>query len=166
MTLKKLVIFYVIAMTLQLTLINLFALGGITPHLVLCLTVAIVFIYDSGYRCIIFALPSMLLLDMCNAEYAGIGTTALFVTCILVIFFRRELNVEQWAPLIVTGILGTVVYHLVYWGMLKIMAVPVEFLYLLKYIGFYCLYNTGILAILFIFMSRHKKKRDVRRYDE
>ncbi len=165
MTLKKLIILYLLAFLFQLTLVNLFVFGGIAPNLVLCLTVAITFAYEEGYRCIPFGIVAMLLIDISSAYYIGVGALVLFITAIFVIIFRRQLNVEQWAPLVVTSIFTTIVYNILYWVVLKLLGDPMSILHILKTMGFYAFYNVIITGILFWFMSKNIKKREVRRYD-
>lgn len=165
MTLKKLIAFYLLAFFFQLTLVNLLEVGGIVPNLVLCLTVGITFAYEEGYRAIPFGLVAMLFIDITSAYYIGVGALSLFATAILVIILRRQLNVEQWAPLIVTSIVTTFIYALMYWGLQKLMGDPMSGLYVLKTLGPYVLYNAVITGIFFWFMSRSIKKREVRRYD-
>lgn len=165
MTLKKLILLFVLAFLFQLTLVNLLSVRGIAPNLVLCLTVAITFAYEEGYRAIPFGLVAMLFIDITSAYYIGIGSLSLFITAIMVILFRRQLNVEQWAPLVVTSVLSTFVYNILYWALLKLLGNPMSIFYILKVQGWYALYNVVITGMLFWLMSRNIKKREVRRYD-
>ena len=153
MSIKKVTILYVLAFLLQLSVINLFSIGGIAPNLIFCLTVFICFRFNLGYRCVPFALVASLLLDTCAGNYVGLSALALFLTCIFVIWVKYYMNTDLLKTLLATGAVATIVYGLLYWIMAAIMKFEYSLVYVLQHQIFYIVYNLIVMSILWLFYS-------------
>jgi len=153
MSFKKITLIYVIAFLVQLSLLNIFAIEGITPNLILCLTVVIIFVFENGFRSIPFGIITCLLLDICTGHYVGIGSLVIFATGIVVVWMRIHLNTDNVYPMIVTGAIATLLYGILYWIVLTITQVNYSFIFMIKYQIFFILYNVVTTVIMFYIMN-------------
>ena len=120
MTYRSVVLTFVIAFFVQLSLLDLFAVMGHTPNLVLNFGVVLCFYFNEGYRSIPYAVGAMLLLDICAAHYAGVGALCLFLTLIVVRLCHREFNPERWLPMISTTTAAVLIYQVLYWALMHL----------------------------------------------
>ncbi|MEG0662750.1 MAG: hypothetical protein RR472_05675 [Anaerovoracaceae bacterium] len=154
------------AFVLQGSLLNLFSIVGGTPNLILCLTVAIAFIYEEGYKCIPIALITMLISDAFLGIYLGVGALSLFLTTVMVLIGRRSINTDHLFPTTVVGIVSVMVYNLIYWVILKILKDPMTILYYLEHQVISIVYSTIVIALAFLLMTRKIAMNKIDRYEE
>lgn len=156
MSLRRVIILFLAAYVLQLSLAPVLTVRGIMPGLILCLMMTIVFHYNNGYKCLPVALIAALMMDMAAAQYTGPGALVLLLTAGLVIFFRINLNTDNIFPMLVTAACGVVVYDVLYWGILKLLGQPMGFSFMIRQCAGHVLYDLVIVAVLFVIMSRKK----------
>ncbi len=150
MSLLKVSLLYGVAWLLQASLLNLVAIGGITPHLILCLTLVVVFHYNGGYKVAPVALVAMLLADVTQGQYVGVGAMALFATMGVVLLLRRSLNPDGLMALVCAVVIGVMAYYTVYWVIMHFMGNPLSLLYVWKKSLLLALYDEVVCVILFL----------------
>ena len=79
MSFKKVLLFFIVAFLLQLSLVGIFSINNTGPNLIFCVMVIITFLYEDGYRSIPFAIFFGLLLDICSGVYVGVCPLVIFV---------------------------------------------------------------------------------------
>jgi len=153
MSFRATAILYVLATLLQMSIVNLISIHGVGPNLILCLTIALTFMFNGGYKAAPFAVICTLFLDIGTAQYIGTGAFTIFVIMGIILLIRRELNVENIFPLLTVGVIITVAYGIIYWIIMRILGSPMSFIYMLWHQPFYVAYNLAILAILYFSMA-------------
>ena len=156
MSLRRVVLLFVAAYFLQLSMASLFAVHGYFPNLLLCLMMTIVFHYNSGFRCLPIAVIAALMMDMAAAQYTGPGALAMLATAGIVILFRINLNTDNIFPMVVTAAVAVVFYDVFIWGILKLLGEPMGFMYMIRQSTGHIVYDLVIVAVLFLIMSRKK----------
>jgi rod shape-determining protein MreD len=159
MTKARLTALYLLAFIFQLTVVNIIGIKSVGPNLILCLTVVITFVFNDGWKCIFFGMGAALLTDICCGSLVGVGPLALFAAGIFSELARERLNTEVLAPLAATGAIATLVYNVLYWGVLKITGDPMDLLYMLKFQIFYIIYNIAVMFVIYYFMNKIRKKQ-------
>lgn len=152
MSLRRVLLLFVLAAFFQVSLINLVAVHGATPHLLLCLITAIVFYHHDGYRCLPVALVCALFVDAAGGQYLGVGALALLVMSGVVYFFRINLNTENPFPMMVTALVAVLVYDVVYWGVMLLLGVPMAPDRLLWHSLVSGIYDLLLIGVLFFVM--------------
>ncbi len=169
MTLRTTVILYVAATLLQMTAVTLIRVAGIGPNLILCLTIAMTFMFNNGYKVAPIAVICALFLDVGTAQYIGVGAFSVFVVMGIILLVRTQLNVDNIHPLLAVGAVVTPVYGIVYWLIMHILGNPMSFFYMLWHQPFYILYNLVVIAILYWPMRKRleaiQRKADQYDYD-
>lgn len=159
MSYKKAALLYGIGFIVQFSLLNLFSIHGVTPNLILCLMIFITYKYDNGLRPALLALPFALLSDIIGGQYVGVGALVLFVLCLAVSYFGRDLNRETIWTLLTVSAIGTVVYYSFYWLILIILGNPGTMLALLNFLFFALPLNLITVAIAFLVYTRIYRRR-------
>jgi rod shape-determining protein MreD len=159
MSYKKAALLYGIAFLLQFSLLNLFSVFGVTPNLILCLLVFITYKYNDGVKPALLGIPFSLLADSISGQYVGVGALALFLLCLAVAYFGRDLNRETIWTLLTVSAIGTVVYNSLYWLILSILGNPGTFFGLLKFLFLAVPMNLLAVAIAFFVYTRVYRPR-------
>lgn len=159
MSYKKAAVFYGIAFVLQFSLLNLFSIDGVTPNLILCLMIFIAYKYNDGFRPALLAIPFALASDLIGGQYVGVSALVLFLLCLAVSYFGRDLNRETpWTLLTVSGI-GTVLYYFLYWLILTVLGNPGTFIGLLKFLMFALPENLVAISIAYVVFTRIYRRK-------
>lgn len=158
MSFKKVLLFFIMAFILQLSVVGVISIGNYGPNLILCVMIIITFLYEDGYRSIPFAIFTGLILDICSGIYVGITPLLMLVCGIFATAARIWLNTEKIHTLITTVIIATVMYDTLYFTAQKILGDPHGIGYVLKQEPFYILYNVAVCSVMFLVM--HKKAEE------
>jgi rod shape-determining protein MreD len=154
MSYKKATLLYGIAFILQFSLLNLVSVFGVTPNLILCLLIFITYKYNDGMKSALIGIPFALLSDLVGGQYVGVSALALFLLCLAVSYFGRDLNRETlWTLLTVTAI-GTVTYYFLSWVIMTILGNPSTFFGLLKFLFLALPLNMFVSVVAFLVFSR------------
>ena len=149
MSFKRVLLYFIIAFLMQLSLVNLISFRNMGPDLVMCLMIAITFLYDDGYRSIPVALFFGLLLDICAHQFVGVTPLIYLVVGIFAAAARIWLNAEKFVTMAVTGAIATVIYETLYFAAMKMLADPIGGGYVLIREPVFIVYNVVILAAMF-----------------
>lgn len=159
MSYTKAGLLYGLAFILQFSLLNLFSVVGITPNLILCLMIFIAYKYNEGFKYAILAIPFALLSDLIGGQYVGVGALALFLLCLVVSYFGRDLNRETIWTLLVVSALGTTIYYFLYWLIMIILGNGATIFSLLKFLALALPMNLLVMTIAyFIFKYTYRRK--------
>ena len=165
MSFKKVLLFFIVAFLLQLSLVGIFSINNTGPNLIFCVMVIITFLYEDGYRSIPFAIFFGLLLDICSGVYVGVCPLVIFVCGIFAAAARIWLNTEKIYTLITTVVIATVIYYILYFIAFKILGDPLGVMYMLKQLPFFIAYNTAVVCIMFVVMHKKAEKYHNDRYN-
>ena len=153
MSLPVLIVVFLVAGVAQTTLINAFAVFGVTPDMILCLTLTIVFLYEGGYRCIPFGLAASLLAASTTEDIIGVGALLLFGAGIGIYIYRKYVRVDNILSLLAYCAGITAVYQLFYWMIYKVLGNDISILVVLQSMPMSVIYNTAFAALLFVIMK-------------
>jgi len=169
MSLKATAILFAAATLFQMTLVDLISIAGQGPNLILCLTIALTFMFNSGYKAAPFAVICTLFLDVGTGQYIGVGAFTIFIVMGIILIVRTQLNVDNIKPLLVVGAIVTPVYGAIYWLIMHILGNPMSFWYILLHQPIYIAYNLAVIAILYYAMAGRlkvlKRRKDGYEYE-
>lgn len=152
-----------VAFLLQGSVLNLIAVFGITPNLILCLVTGFAFLYESSYFTGACAIVAGLLMDVCYMPYVGITAMSYFLVCLGVICLRMLLNKESIVVMMLVMAASTVTFGLFVWALSLIMGTEIPFLAVLERLPLQILLNIAVIALFFTAVSgrviRYKNDR-------
>ena len=125
MSFKRVLLLFALCFLAQLSVVNLISFRNLGPDLIMCMMIAITYLYDDGYRSIPFALVFGLLLDVCAHQYIGITPLIYLVVGIIATAARIWLNAEKLVTMAVTGAVCTVVFQTLYAIVMKIISLGI-----------------------------------------
>jgi len=152
------------AFILQTTLFNIAGVFDVTPNLLLCLVVIFSFLYDDNNSGLVLGVVFGLLYDICFSLYAGIAALAFFVISLLVMLVNVVMNREAVLSVIIISTGATVIYTFMYWGIMAMLGSAYSFMYMIKYLPLYILYNTAIMTMLYFLLIKSVIKHHYDRY--
>lgn len=160
---KFAVCLFLIAFLLQATLLNVIAIFGATPNLLLCLVVIFSFLYDEGYYGMILGVTFGLLYDICFSEYIGIAALCCFIIALSIMLVNVVMNKEMVLSVVLITIASTFLYNVIYWAIMEMLGSNYGFFYMLRCQPLYMAYNTVVTVILYYVLIkrvvRHHKDR-------
>lgn len=159
MSYKKAGLMYAIALVLQFSLLNIIAINGVTPNLILCLMIFITYKYNDGFQPALLAIPFALLSDLMGGQYIGVGALSLFILGITVNYVGRGLNRETIWTLLTVSALGTVFYNLLYWLIMSILGNASTILDLLIFLTVALPANLFVTLIGFLVYTRIYRRK-------
>lgn len=148
MSTKRALILFALALILQPGLLNLLAIGGVTPNLILCLGLFIGFSEPEGIRPALLGVPFVLVLDLLGGSYAGVGALCYFLVILLLAFVVRDLNRDHWLPLLAVSLGGILLYYLAHWAILALLGNPSGLVRVLWFLAGAVPANLAVLLLL------------------
>ena len=155
---------FTIAFIIQTTLMNVVGILGATPNLLLCLVVIFSVLYDDNYYGLILGVAFGLLYDICFSQYIGIAALAFFIISLSIMLVNIVVNKEAVVSVILVSIGATVVYTLLYWSVMAMLGSSYSFLYMIRNLPVYIIYNTAIVIILYYSMIKKVIRHHYDRY--
>ena len=154
MTYRSVIITFLAAFIVQLSLLDLFAVMGHTPNLILCVGIVLSFYFNEGNRSIPYAVGAMLLLDICSAPYAGVGALCLFSVLLFVRFCHGEFNPERYLPMITTTVFSVLIYQVLYWGVMHLLGDPMGFVFMFEKMWPTFVYDLIVASLAFLLIRK------------
>jgi len=152
------------AFFLQTTLINIVGIFNVTPNLLLCLVAIFSFLYDDNNSGLVLGVVFGLLYDICFSEYVGIAALAFFIVSLSVMLVNIVMNREAVISVIIISTGATVVYNLTYWCIMAMLGSAYSFVYIIKFLPMYILYNLAVMIMLYYLMINNVIKHHYDRY--
>lgn len=165
MSFKRVLLLFALCFFAQLSVVNLITFRNYGPDLIMCMMIAITYLYDDGYRSIPFALVFGLLLDVCAHQYIGITPLIYLVVGIIATAARIWLNAEKLVTMAVTGAVCTVVFQTLYAIAMKILGDPAGLLYIIGKEPVFIIYNVLVLSAMFGLMHTKAEEYHNDRYN-
>ena len=165
MSFKRVLLLFAVCFLAQLSVVNLITFRNLGPDLIMCMMIAITYLYDDGYRSIPFALVFGLLLDVCAHQYIGITPLIYLLVGIIATAARIWLNAEKLVTMAVTGAVCTVVFQTLYAIVMKILGDPAGFLYIIEKEPIFIIYNVLVLSVMFGLMHTKAEEYHNDRYN-
>ena len=155
---------FLAAFIIQTTAMNVFGIFGATPNLLLCLVVVFSFLYDENNYGIVLGVAFGLLYDICFSEYVGIAALAFLIISLGIMFVKIVMNKEAFLSVIIIAAAATVIYSLVYWSVMALTGSGYSFIYSVRLLPLYILYNAAIVTGLYFIMIKKVIKHHYDRY--
>lgn len=165
MSFKRVLLLFAVCFLAQLSVVNLITFRNLGPDLIMCMMIAITYLYDDGYRSIPFALVFGLLLDVCAHQYIGITPLIYLLVGIIATAARIWLNAEKLVTMAVTGAVCTVVFQTLYAIVMKILGDPAGVLYIIEKEPIFIIYNVLVLSVMFGLMHTKAEEYHNDRYN-
>ncbi len=165
MSFKRVLLLFAVCFLAQLSVVNLITFRNYGPDLIMCMMIAITYLYDDGYRSIPFALVFGLLLDVCAHQYIGITPLIYLIVGIIATAARIWLNAEKLVTKAVTGEVCTVVFQTLYAIAMKILGDPAGFLHIIGKEPVFIIYNVLVLSAMFGLMHTKAEEYHNDRYN-
>lgn len=165
MSFKRVLLLFAVCFLAQLSVVNLITFRNLGPDLIMCMMIAITYLYDDGYRSIPFALVFGLLLDVCAHQYIGITPLIYLLVGIIATAARIWLNAEKLVTMAVTGAVCTVVFQTLYAIVMKILGDPAGLLYIIEKEPIFIIYNVLVLSVMFGLMHTKAEEYHNDRYN-
>lgn len=150
------------AFLIQGSLLNLFAVMGVTPNLLLCLVITLTLLYDTD-RAIYLGAVFGVLYDLIYSDVIGVASIGLLIVGFLTWKARQLLNRENILSILILSSAGTLIYNLLYWGIVNLFRDQFGFLDFLKLQPGYVAYNMLVMILLYLSLInraiRHRNDR-------
>lgn len=143
---------FLVALVLQTTLMNIVVVYGATPNLLLCLVVVFSFLYDESNYGIVLGVAFGLAYDVCFSGYVGIAALSFLIISLAIMLVKIVMSKESGFSVIIVSVAATVLYVLLTWCIMAMLGSNYSFLYVMKKLPFYILYNAAIVTGLYYSM--------------
>lgn len=153
---------FLIAYILQCSLLNVVAIGGYTPNLMLVCAIVITFLYGDKPYGLVFGAVFGLIYDVCYSMVTGPTAISLVAVCLLVMALRYSANVENIINLLISGISSIVLYYVLDWLLILLIGLRPGIMHSLYTMIFAGAYTLLILIIVYLVMRKQiiKHRRD------
>ena len=162
MSIKKASIFYIVAFFVQLSLLNVVSLAGVTPNLILCLAVYFTYRWHDGLPAGMAGVPFVLLLDGVSAPYFGVGGLCLFLVCLGVSYMARDVNKDHLLVFFTVSSAGIAAYELLYWIVMHLLGNPTGITAAMLHLLIALPQDLVFLLLVDFFIRQVRKKRGQR----
>jgi len=152
------------ALIIQTTLMNVAGIFGTTPNLLLCLVVIFSFLYDENNYGIVMGVIFGLIYDICFSEYVGIAALAFIIISLGIMLVNIVMNKESVLAIIIVSVAATVIYAMIYWGIMAMAGSSYSFYYMIKFVPLYILYNAVIVIALYFLLIKKVIRHHYDRY--
>ncbi len=150
---------------IQGTLLNLFSIFGVTPNLLLCLTVMFALLYESQMHSIVFGCIFGILADMCFMPVAGVSSLGYLAVSLAVMLAGRIFNRENLITMLVLTAVSTVFFQIYMWVMYFFLGSGISVTYMLIRLPLCIIYNMAAAAVFYqIFIRKVTRFRNDRYY--
>ena len=152
------------AFLIQGSLLNLLAIMGVTPNLLLCLVITLTLLYNSD-RAIYLGAAFGILYDLVYSDVIGVASIGQLMAGFLTWKARQLLNPENILSILILSSAGTVLYNLLYWGIVNLFRDQFGLLDFLKLQPGYVAYNMAVMILLYLgLINRAIRHRNDRYY--
>ncbi len=160
MKIRFVILIFFVAFLLQTTFLNIFAIFGVTPCLILCLLLCYL-MYNKDYNGIAVALFFGFLLDVVAGELVGVTPMALLFVYFTVIGLKGNFNVENLVVAVPIALCANFIFDFSYFVIYKIFGSFYSILYWGRIELVKIVYNLVVfIGIYLIFSAVYKGKRD------
>lgn len=166
MKIWKLTVAYVAAFVLQLSVMGMFSAGGVSPSLLLTLTMILIYLFDNEAGCIGCCIVSGLLLDMAAGEYMGVYGLTFFLVGMFTLFYKQIFNYESRLSVIPLTAAGSLIYTAVPFAVTAIAGYSVSAVRFVTFTLILICMNLVVMYIFYFLMIRRASYRPKRsRYE-
>lgn len=159
----KAVIIFFIAFIIQTTVLSNVLVLGISPNILLCLTVVFTYLYDQNFG-LVCGLIFTLLIDFTTSMVVGVETFTVALACIPVVIVRMIFNPERTVPCALLAVAATFINIFGVWALYNISGVSANISSSLSMLPGSLFCNVILTIVLHLFfvrtIIRHKKDRN------
>lgn len=149
---------YAAAFFLQPAVMKLLAYQDMGPDLLLCLTILLIAADRDPGLVAMASTAAALLQDICYALYVGPGAAAAFAAALCAALAFRLCAWEGSWLLLALAALETLIYHMVLWTGNWVFGGAWTFLYMLRRLPIWILYNGAICAGVYLLLTKERKE--------
>lgn len=150
---------------IQGTALNLFAVLGTTPDLILCLVAAFALFYEKQIHAPLFGTLAGLFLDICYLQYAGISALGYLLTALGIMAAGTWVNRENRMTIVLLTVLATVFFQGFLFSMYHFFGSNIGLWAVFRKTMILILYNAAAALLLYrIFIGRVERFRSDRFY--
>lgn len=153
MKLRYTITLFLVGFFLQSTVMHHFAIFGVSPDIILCLTIVCSFLYE-GYHGMILGLIVGLISDICFAPLIGVSAMSYFLIAWMCLKLKEYLYKENRVSILVISSVGTLCHGVLFWSITTAFGMGVQIFFALKFYALLILYHGLITMILYHFMRR------------
>ncbi len=146
-------IFFIAAFLLQSTLVLNFNIAGITPNLILCMTVLFSFLYN-GNQGLVFGVIFGLLQDISFSILIGPSAILYFLIALLMSEIRHYLYRDSILNLFFVSAMGTGLYYVIYWLILMVFKSNYSFIYMMKGLPILLVFHFIIMVVFYLAVGK------------
>ncbi len=150
---------FLIAYIIQCTLLNIAAIEGYTPNLLLVCAIVITFLYDEKPYGLVLGAAFGLLYDIGYGLVTGPTALSLVLVCLLVMAMRHSANIENIINMLITGICSIVVYYVTYWMFICITGIRPSLMHSVFTMLFAGVYTLLVLLVVYMILRKKIVKR-------
>jgi len=148
---------YLFLFLLQCTILPQFDLFSCTPNLILCLTVLIA-LRDESFLGMGMGIAAGLLQDMFFGQMIGIAALCYFGLTLMIMLTKHLTYKNSGVSVLVFGVICTILYSFLYWGISRIMGSGHHILYMVKMLPQLIIYNGIVLFLMHLTMHHQERK--------
>ena len=153
------------AFLLQTTFMNLFSIGGRGVNILLTLLLVFIYLFSEHVEIIAAATAAAFLYDVCFAQYTGISALSMLMAGLAAIVMKRNLKGDDVRIMLIVAAAGTLIYNLIFWGIMAIGGHACDFTFMLVRQPGYVIFNMAASCVLFFaFRKLSRRKRRGRYY--
>lgn len=160
----KAAIAFLVAFLIQNTFLNLIAIKGIAPNLLLCLVVVFSFFYAKESYGIIGGAIIGLIYDICYSQTLGVTAIPLVFAGLTTIFMSRYANLENTVSFLIASVSAFLVYFLGNWALTAISLGGIGILYAFFHSVFPMIFTILVSLIVYKIMVKKVIKYHKDRY--
>lgn len=148
---------------MQSTVINGISLWGVTPNLILCLTIIFAFLYD-GYEGLLFGVLFGLFQDIFFGEVIGIAAISYLIIGLAVGGAKKQINKEHVFSTFILILGGTLAFNLLYWSLSSLFGAGYSVVTMLKLQIVAIPYNVVIAVMLYFWLIQKVVRHPTDKY--
>lgn len=156
---------FLVAFILQSGLVNIFALWGRTPNLILALVIIFSFLYENRLYGLVYGSLFGVLFDICFSQVIGVTAIPLVIIALIIMMLDGIYNVENIINLTIISI-GTIIgYSVLNFIMLKLIGNPISFVRNMNFMPISWIGTFIVVIIVYLLLIKDvvKYRREDRR---
>ena len=155
MKIYKVIIVFLLALILQVSLLNLIAILDITPNLILCSVLIFTALYDEEIRVIAIGGFFGMILDLFAGQTLGLAGIIMVTTGIMTLVYKSRFNMETKISVLPLTVAASILYYVMAFILHRLVGNPGGLFVILPGMIIGTLYNLVIVYMFYLVLIRH-----------
>ena len=155
MKIYKIIIVFLLALILQISLLNLIAVLNTTPSLILCSVLIFTALYDEEIRVIAIGGFFGMILDLLVGQTLGLAGIVMVATGVVALVYKSRFNMKTKISMLPLTVAASVLYYILSFILHCLVGNPRGLFLILPGMVIGTLYNLAIVYILYFTLIRH-----------